>query len=382
MPVAPHREWDSRCGGAISRGEFPEIGVDTLRTCAQDRLGDRTMTRGCRFHRILGLFLFLRMAFGADSVSGYRYLFDDVWSEPEPMPWLDETWAPGETLSFVLIEDAEWTEGFDDLAAVEAVIEDEAMDLWSGISTADIRWDVGSTAAARTSGTSEIYIDHETSGRGGAFIFAGSGTDGRRIRSCDIYLPPYLVPRSKESVRDFFIHELGHCLGLHHAGVFWPRQIRREVAVPAAWSADPMMSYGFLQGGVLTADDRIGASLLRPASGWKAGTGGIRGNVLVKDEGGAGFVHVVATKLDTNGEMVESVGSFTNAHGEFLIEGLTPGPYSLLARSITRPTAHPGRWSFAEGNVRDALQTAPVTVRAGQISGGVSITMRRGEYRW
>ena len=71
---------------------------DTLGTCAQDRPGDRTMTRGCRFHRVLGLFWFLGMAFGADSVSGYRYLFDDVWSEPEPMPWLDETWAPGETL--------------------------------------------------------------------------------------------------------------------------------------------------------------------------------------------------------------------------------------------------------------------------------------------
>ena len=114
------------------------------------------MTRGGRFHRVLGLLLFLRMALGADSVSGYRYLYDDIWSEPEPMPWLDETWAPGETLSFVLIEDAEWSEGFDDLAAVEAFVEDEGMDLWSGISTADIRWDIGSTAAARTGSTSDI----------------------------------------------------------------------------------------------------------------------------------------------------------------------------------------------------------------------------------
>ena len=351
-------------------------------TSAQDRPGDGTMTGGCRFHRVLGLLLFLRIAFGADSVSGYRYLYDEIWSEPEPMPWLEESWGPGETLSFVLIERPEWSEAFPSLAAAQAFIEDEAMDVWSGVSSADIEWDIGSTAAARTSGTNDIFIAEDL-GRGGAFISTRSGSDGRGIRACDIYLPPYLLTRSSERMRFFFIHELGHCLGLHHAGVFWTRQIDQyDLDLPPAWSFDPVMSYGFQIGPVLTADDRIGASLLRPASAWKAGTGSIRGNVLVKDEGGAGFVHVIATKLDSAGEMVESIGSFTNAHGEFLIEGLAPGSYSLLARAITKPTAHPGRRTYGERNIRDALQTAPMTVRAGQVSGPVSITVRRGEYRW
>ena len=80
--------------------------------------------------------------------------------------------------------------------------------------------------------------------------------------------------------------------------------------------------------------------------------------------------------------MIESVGSFTNVHGEFLIAGLAPGNYSLLVRSITRASAHASRTPYAEENIRDALQSAPVTVRAGQTSGPVAITVRRGENRW
>ena len=288
-------------------------------------------------------------------------------------------WAAGDTLSFVLIEDTVWLDGYPNLAAVEAFIETQ-MTVWSGISTADIQWDIGSTAAGRDPATSGVHIDDEPGGRGGTRHTSREG----RIQMCDIHLPSYRVTRSRQSQADFFIHELGHCVGLHHAGVFWPSAIsgyRGEL--PSAWSADPMMSYGDLQGeGRLTSDDRIGVSLLRPAMGWKAGTGGIRGSVLIKRGGDAAFVHVIATKLDANGDMVESIGGFTNIYGEFLLEGLAPGPYSLLARTITEETAHPGKISVAEADLRDALQTASMSVQAGQTAGPVAITVRRGEYPW
>ena len=112
-------------------------------------VADGTMKIGRNLHRVSEHSSSLRLPLGPFR-SWYRYLYDDVRSEPEPMPWLDETWAPGETLSFVLIEDPEWTDGFSDLAAAETFIEEEVMDVWSDISSADIVWDIGSRVAART----------------------------------------------------------------------------------------------------------------------------------------------------------------------------------------------------------------------------------------
>ena len=358
--------------------------VNIFRIRAQDLEADERVTIRAGSPQVLGVVAFLGMVLGPFPVSGYRFLYDDTWSEPEPVQWSDEVWGPGETLSFRLVEDSTWLDGFSSLGAVEELIE-EAMSGWSGISTADIRWNVSGTATERDPDISEVYLEHGYApGAGGALIGTRNSPDGRRrIDVCDIYLAPGQVTRSKDDILNALIHELGHCLGLHHAGALWTRDVLRyRVALPTAWSADPTMSYGRLRGGTITADDRVGASLLRPAAGWEATTGSIRGSVLVKDEGGAAAVHVVATRLDGQGDMVESVGVFTNVHGEFLIRGLAPGAYSLLVRPLTIPQAHGGLRYHAEADIRDTLQTAPVTVRAGTIAGPVAITVRRGDYRW
>ena len=179
------------------------------------------MRIGRTARRVFGILVFLGISLGPFPVSGYRYLWDDVWAEPEPTPWLDEVWAPGERLSFALVEDPRWTDGFADLAEAEAFIEDEAMGVWSAISTADISWDIGGTVPARTVGTNDIFISEAWPRGAAALVNATRTAGGLRTRECDIVLRPSLLRHPGEVLRDTLIHEFGHCLGLGHAGVFW-----------------------------------------------------------------------------------------------------------------------------------------------------------------
>ncbi len=312
------------------------------------------------------------MTFGLGMSEGYRFLFADFEGTPAPTYWDPAKWGSEETLSFVLVEAPEWLEMFSGMAEVENFIEDDLMDEWSNLTTADIRWEIGSVSTSVVDDAYNIRVSDRTT-------FATSLITRKRsgIVDCQISLAPRLLRTHRLILGDSLIHELGHCLGLGHAANYWPDAhfIGRNLEPPAAWADDPVMSYGRTLGEV-TSDDSIGASLLRPASGWKARTGSISGTVLNEDGDGAAVVHVLATRLDGSGNLGASAGRFTNTSGEFVLEGLPVGRYLLLVRPIVDADPHGDLIRLAETGIRDALRASLVSVTAGADAGPVTIRVR------
>ena len=126
------------------------------------------------------------------------------------------------------------------------------------------------------------------------------------------------------------------------------------------------MSYGLWQDGRLTVDDRIGASLIRPRTGWIETTGGVRGVVLPDDDGEVRFLYVLATRLGTDGRPVESVGALTNKDGVFFLAGLAPAQYALTVRPFYIASSVAAY--FGGGvtlDIRPSIRARPITVHAG-----------------
>ena len=132
------------------------------------------------------------------------------------------------------------------------------------------------------------------------------------------------------------LHEVGHCLGLAHsaANPLW----RAWQEAPSEWSRDGdppegvrtffpnskmayASSYGYPG---LHPDDIAGISLLYPAAGFLSGAGTIRGRIVFSDGSPASFAVVSSTE---GGRPDSPFGphTFTDAHGQFVLEGLRPG---------------------------------------------------------
>ena len=94
----------------------------------------------------------------------------------------------------------------------------------------------------------------------------------------------------------------------------------------------------------LTADDRIGASLLRPDPAWSARVGSISGTLQMEGEP-VPYSAVWAVRRD-GGEARYTVGTFSDLEGRFKIEGLEAGDYTLWAHGVVvlRGILLAGRW--------------------------------------
>ena len=301
--------------------------------------------------------------------------------------WAPEVWGPGETLEFWLSSD-NWPE--------EAVSPEEwlghlqtALSVWSDIATADIDLraaGIVSGVGRALDGRNTVYVRPD--GHPGSTSWTRTNEHGHmETIERDQGLRPGDIVDWRKGVM-ITIHSTGHGLGLCHSAAFpiaredghsrganWPQT--------ELWPTNNMMSYGpdnYSLDGELGADEIVGASLLRPASGWIETTGSIAGRLRLVDGSPVGHAHVWALPLKDSA-VHGGIGSFSQLDGSFRIEGLPPGHYLLWAHPVL------SRRAFTEMveqglpgvviDLDDAIWPHLVRVRGGQTTDGIEIHMRR-----
>ena len=167
------------------------------------------------------------------------------------------------------------------------------------------------------------------------------------------------------SIENTLIHEMGHCLGLAHSVLnpMWPStdeqpQWAREIGFfpegVTAFASHPNMSYGNQFGFVgLTPDDEVAVSVLYPAPGFLQSRRNLGGRVVFANGDSAPFVYVQAVDSARSGGF--GPGTLTDESGQFLLEGLRPGPVMLWVHPVTRPGAHTFREAVQESGTLEIL---------------------------
>ena len=365
------------------------------------------MQNGRRSSRVIPPLVFAAVLFSSGGADSYLLVsYNDDWSARFALRWNPAVWGPGETLEWVIADEPGWTSDWvvEERAgpALFATPEDAlpliapGLAAWSNLGSADMRWEV--TGVEKVAGwvrdghntvTVQIVPGFPAAGRPWARLVNGEWM----VEECDVLLGPPIV--ADMLAGDLFhlgtlVHEFGHCLNLQHSAAFgdaaeafddFPHGRGHPPPVgsvfPDSRGHPPQMAYAYRSFTEPTLDDTIGASLLRPAPGWLRTTGAISGRITVE---GTKAVHVMvfAARMTSDG-VEESVSAMTEADGDFHIEGLIPGVYVLRASSMNRPDAH-GHWvpRGAILDARDKILLDPVTVRAGQETGGIRLDLQRG----
>ena len=326
-------------------------------------------------------------------------------------------WDAGETLEWTLDTSADWSLWFGSSAGVRPVIE-RALAAWSELPNADISWDLAGEAASEygdrgPEDRSRNWVSIDPMGEFGGQARTWYRRSGSRwgITGCTVVGGSWLAEEPPDWWKDLdeddpnrryvglgiWIHEFGHCLGLAHSqrlptrtmsvrGDYDEERERHDslwVFQSDPWRADPQMSYGWSDFGLefpVTADDAVGAALLRPARGWLPTTGAIAGSLRLEGRP-VRYAHVWAFPAGAMVPMGQPapVGVFSDRNGDFLVEGLAPGRYVLWVSPMTERPAHFHLAGRAGPSVlAETVAPYAVEVRAGSVTETGVIPVRQG----
>ena len=337
---------------------------------------------------VIAVVAFLGALLGSSPGWGYRFYrsFDDDSRAPRSdaaRRWSEAVWGPGDTLVWHVLDSPLWQPHFPGAEELLPSVE-ESLDTWTRVSGADVRWRVDGTLPAeqvRGDDRNTVSVEETEDFAGQARRWSRRRRGGPwETEECDVVLSTTYLERlagTNDNRLSTLLHEFGHCLGLQHAAT--TPTIRWDWAWTdsSVWQKDPHMSYGRDIDSDLAEDEVIGASLLRPVSGWQRTRGSISGSVTLAGQP-ARFVSVDVLRNE-GGRARPAVQVFTGEDGSFLAEGLAPGEYVVWIHQMFRHDAHPALLSAgAVTDARDLLLPRRHTVRAGQETPAGEFTLVRG----
>ncbi|QDV08936.1 IPT/TIG domain protein [Planctomycetes bacterium Poly30] len=241
-------------------------------------------------------------------------------------------WTSPENISLVINSD-----GSDDVAdgSHETAIR-SAVEAWNAVNGSRARMVIDDSTAARErrdwqSNDIHLVVFDETGSSG---YFAGASgivaitpvtffTDGRIIDADVVFNGKNFYfttsgETAKFDIQDVASHELGHLLGLDHSGV-------------CGATMYPYVDPKVILHRSLAIDDQNGMRDIYPESSFAR----INGRVTRGDGSGIAGAHVVA--LDPSGRLAGA--SLASASGNYSLEGLQPGTFSLYADPLDQPVS-------------------------------------------
>ncbi|MFT6108009.1 MAG: hypothetical protein ACJA2W_000918 [Planctomycetota bacterium] len=242
------------------------------------------------------------------------------------------SWSSPENISLVFNSD-----GSDDVAdGSEETALRNAVDQWNAVYGSQARIvidDTPSSTQRRDWQSNDIHlvVFDETGSSG---YFAGASgivaitpvtffTDGRIIDADVVFNGKnFRFSTSGETARfdiqDVATHELGHLVGLDHSGV-------------CGATMYPYVDSTVILHRSLSIDDQNGMRHVYPESSF----GQISGRVIRSNGSGIAGAHVAAT--DPDGRLVGA--TLANSSGDYTLEGLRPGNYSVYAEPLDQPVS-------------------------------------------